>query len=381
MEETRRTPRTTVKRMAKRAAYDREAIHSILDRSLVCHVGFVGADGTPSVLPTLHARIGDRLYLHGSAASHMLRTAAAGAEICVTATMIDGLVLARSAFHHSVNYRSAVIFGRAMRVDDMAQKLAAMRALVEHAAPGRWEGTRAPNEKEIAVTLILELPIEEASAKIRAGGPIDDEADYSLPHWAGVIPLRLGAATAAADPRLDPSIPLPPHVFEYRAPDERAPGRAHDGAPFEQRVGEFLITTDISRLDLNVIHPFLTHSYWAAGVPRPVVARALKNSLCFGLYDEHSQIGLLRVVSDYATFAYVADVFVLEEYRGRGLSKALMAAALAHPHLQGLRRWTLATRDAHGLYRKFGFETPPCPDRLMERAGLEVYRPRSADAK
>ncbi|MGC1677233.1 MAG: GNAT family N-acetyltransferase [Candidatus Binataceae bacterium] len=380
MEEMRRTPRTIVKRMAKRAAYDRETIYSILDRALVCHVGFV-ADGAPSVLPTLHARIDDRLYLHGSAASHMLRTAADGAEICVTVTMIDGLVLARSAFHHSVNYRSAVIFGRAARVEERKQKLAAMRALVEHVAPGRWAGTRAPNEKEIAGTLILELPIEETSAKVRTGGPIDDEADYALPFWAGVIPLALAAFAPIADPRMGGSISIPPHVFDYRTPDERAPGLAHDGAPFEQRVGGFLVTTDVSRLDLNVIHRFLTGSYWAAEIPRHVVARALKNSLCFGLYDCDEQIGLARVVTDYATFAYVADVFVLEGYRGRGLSKALMAAALAHPHLQGLRRWTLATRDAHGLYRKFGFETPPFPDRLMERADLEVYRRRSADAK
>jgi len=380
MEETQRTPRTTVKRMAKRAVYDREVIHSILDRALVCHVGFV-ADGAPSVLPTLHARIGDRLYLHGSAASHMLRTAAGSAEICVTVTMIDGLVLARSAFHHSVNYRSAVIFGRANRVEDREQKLAAMRALVEHVAPGRWDGTRAPNDKEIAGTLILELPIEETSAKIRTGGPIDDEADYALPFWAGVIPLTLAAATPVADPRMNGTIELPPHVFEYRTPDERAPGLAHDGAPFEQRAGEFLITTDVSRLDLNVTHDFLTQSYWAANIPRQVVARALKNSLCFGLYDDERQIGLARVVSDYATFAYVADVFVLEKYRGRGLSKALMAATMAHPHLQSLRRWTLATRDAHALYRKFGFETPQLPDRMMERADLEVYQRRSADAK
>ncbi len=208
MEEPRRTPRTTVKRMAKRAAYDLEVIHSILDRALVCHVGFV-AGGAPSVLPTLHARIEDRLFLHGSAASHMLRTAAEGAEICVTVTMIDGLVLARSAFHHSVNYRSAVIFGRAQRVDDRERKLAAMRALVEHVAPGRWAGTRAPNEKEISGTLILELPIEETSAKIRTGGPIDDEADYALPFWAGVIPLTLAASTPIADPRMDRSIEMP----------------------------------------------------------------------------------------------------------------------------------------------------------------------------
>ena len=379
-EEMRRTPRTTVKRMYKRGTYYRDVIHAILDRALVCHVGFVSG-GAPSVLPTLHARIGDRLYLHGSAASHMLRTAAAGAEICVTVTMIDGLVLARSAFHHSVNYRSAVIFGRATRVEDRATKVAAMRALVEHVAPGRWAGTRAPNDDEIARTLILELPITEASAKIRTGGPIDDETDYALPHWAGVIALTLTASAPVADPKLEPSIPIPPHVFEYRTPDQRAPGLAHDGAPFEQRYGEFLITTDTSRLDLSGTHRFLSRSYWAADIPREVVARALNNSLCFGLYDGEKQIGMARVISDYATFAYVADMFVLEQYRGRGLSKALMTAAMSHPHLQGLRRWTLATRDAHGLYRKFGFDTPEFPDRLMERADLEIYQRQSTGPK
>ena len=228
MEEIKPTPRTTVKRMRKRGSYDREVIHAILDRSLVCHVGVV-IDGAPRVLPTLHARIEDRVYIHGAASNRMLRAAAAGTEICLTATLIDGLVMARSAFHHSVNYRSAVIFGVATEVTDPERKLAAMRALVEHIAPGRWEASRQPNPKELAVTSILELLITEVSAKVRTGGPLDDEEDYALPHWAGVIPLQVLALPPIADARLTASIAMPTHIAEYRHADERDDDSAHRG--------------------------------------------------------------------------------------------------------------------------------------------------------
>ncbi|HXN87641.1 MAG TPA: GNAT family N-acetyltransferase [Candidatus Binataceae bacterium] len=381
MEELRPTPRTTVNRMRKRAVYDREVIHAILDRSIICHVGFV-ADGTPRVLPTLHARIGDKVYIHGAATNHMLKTAGKGAEICLTATLIDGLVMARSAFHHSVNYRSAVIFGIATEVTDREDKLAAMRALVEHIAPGRWDGSRTPSPKEIAATSILELPINEASAKVRTGGPLDDEEDYALPHWAGVIPLRTEAKLPIPDARLNARIVMPAHISEYRAPDARDFGVAHDGAPFERTVDGFLISTDTTRLDLGVIHRFLsTQSYWAEGIPRELVARAITNSLCFGIYRDAKQVGFARVVTDYATYAYLADVFVVEPHRGRGLSKALMEAVMAHPHLQGLRRFTLGTLDAHGLYRKFGFATPSNPERWMERADPDIYKHLDGIAK
>ncbi|HVN29439.1 MAG TPA: pyridoxamine 5'-phosphate oxidase family protein, partial [Candidatus Binataceae bacterium] len=263
MEELKPTPRTTINRMRKRGTYDREVIHAILDRSLVCHVGVV-VEGTPRVLPTLHARLDDSVFIHGAASNRMIRTAAGGVEVCLTATLIDGLVMARSAFHHSVNYRSAVIFGVAHEVEDPHRKLAAMRALVEHIAPGRWENSRQPNPKELAATSILELPINEASAKVRTGGPLDDEEDYALPVWAGVIPLRSQAMLPVADPMLNPAVAIPPHISEYRAPDARESGSAHDGTPFERNVDGFLISTDTARLDLDVIHDFLANkSYWA----------------------------------------------------------------------------------------------------------------------
>ncbi|MDO8432353.1 MAG: pyridoxamine 5'-phosphate oxidase family protein [Candidatus Binatus sp.] len=218
--EVRATPRTRVKRLPKRAAYDRASINSILDNALVCHVGFA-LDGQPYVIPTLHARIGETLYIHGSAASRLLGAAAAGAPICVTVTHIDGLVLARSAFHHSVNYRSAVILGAASLVTGEASKLAAMRGLIDHVAPGRWEHIRQPNSKELAATSVLSIPITEASAKIRTGPAIDDEADYALPIWAGEISLAISARAPIADARVAQSISMPPHVREYRLPGAR----------------------------------------------------------------------------------------------------------------------------------------------------------------
>ncbi len=185
------TPRTTVRRLPARADYEADTIAAILDEGLVCHVGFA-VDGQPWVIPTTYARIEQTLYLHGAAANHMLRTLATGIEVCVTVTLLDGLVLARSAFHHSMNYRSVVIFGLAERVEDEAEKAAAFSAFLERVAPGRSAaGIRMPSESEARKTLVLRLPLTEASAKIRTGGPIDDEDDYELPVWAGVVPLRL----------------------------------------------------------------------------------------------------------------------------------------------------------------------------------------------
>jgi nitroimidazol reductase NimA-like FMN-containing flavoprotein (pyridoxamine 5'-phosphate oxidase superfamily) len=197
------TERTTLKRLPNRGSHERATIQAILDEALSCHVGFV-VDGQPFVLPTIHGRIGERLYLHGSAASRMLRTLSDGVPVCVTASLIDGLVLARSAFHHSMNYRSVVVLGTARPVVDPVEKLEALRAIVEHVVPGRWDEARQPSEKEMKATLVLGLPLAEASAKTRTGPPLDDEEDYNLPCWAGEIPIRLAALDPVPDPRLAP---------------------------------------------------------------------------------------------------------------------------------------------------------------------------------
>jgi hypothetical protein len=200
------TPRTTLARLPARGSHDKATIAAILDEALFCHVGFV-VDGQPYVIPTIHARVAETLYLHGSAASRMLRTLAGGVPACVTASLVDGLVLARSAFHHSMNYRSVVVLGTARPVEATDAKRAALRAIVEHVAPGRWDETRPPSEKEMKATLVLALSLDEASAKVRTGPPLDDEEDYGLPCWAGEVPLRLTARDPVPDPRLAPGTP------------------------------------------------------------------------------------------------------------------------------------------------------------------------------
>lgn len=212
-----RGERTRLRRLPQRGSYERASIDPILDEALFCHVGFV-ADGQPFVIPTIHARVEDRLYLHGSAASRMLRGLEKGLPVCVTVSLIDGLVLARSAFHHSMNYRSVVVLGTAHAVADPAEKLMALRAIVEHVAAGRWDEVREPNERELNATLVVRVPLEEASAKVRTGPPIDDEDDYALPCWAGVIPLRLTTLPAVGDPRLASGTPLSASVTRYRRP-------------------------------------------------------------------------------------------------------------------------------------------------------------------
>ena len=200
--------RTRVRRIPARAAYDSEQINAILDEALVCHVGLVSGE-QPFVIPTIHLRLGDELFIHGSAASRMLEHGCAGARLCVTVTLVDGIVLARSAFHHSMNYRSVVVLAAARVVSDREEKLRVLSALVNRFSPGRSDHVRGPNESELKATLLLALPISEASAKIRSGGPVDDDEDLSLPVWAGVVPIQLGM--------------LPAEVAEPIAPGEQAP--------------------------------------------------------------------------------------------------------------------------------------------------------------
>jgi len=214
MSEFTPTERTQVKRLPKRGHYDRETVYAILDAGFVCHVGF-NADGQPYVIPTNYGRAGDTLYLHGSAVSRMLRTLSGGVPVCVTVTHVDGLVLARSAFHHSVNYRSVVILGTALLVEDPAEKMEALRVFTEHVLMGRWDDIRQPTEQELKGTMVLALPLEEVSAKVRTGGPVDDEADYALPVWAGVLPLETVAQPPQPDARLKSGTPLPAYLKNY----------------------------------------------------------------------------------------------------------------------------------------------------------------------
>jgi uncharacterized protein len=206
--------RTRVVREPHRGIYDRATAYKILDEGLICHIGFA-VDGQPFVIPTGYGRAGDNLYVHGSAASRMLRNLDQGLPICFTVTLLDGLVLARSIFNHSMNYRSVVVLGTAVAVKDPEEKLQALRAISEHIVPGRWAESRQPNEKELKATLVMRLPISEFSAKVRQGPPIDDEEDYQFPTWAGVIPFQMVAGPPLPDPKLDSKYKVPEYVEHY----------------------------------------------------------------------------------------------------------------------------------------------------------------------
>jgi hypothetical protein len=208
------TPRTRLVREADRAVYDRAAAYRILDEGFLCHAGFV-VDGQPFVIPTSYGRKDDSLYIHGSAASRMLRQMKESVPVCITVTLLDGLVLARSMFNHSMNYRSVVILGKATLVDDPAEKIEALRLLSEHIVPGRWADSRQPNERELKATSVLRVPIEEFSAKVRQGPVVDDEEDYSFPTWAGVVPLEMVAGAPIDDARLQPGQTVPKYALHY----------------------------------------------------------------------------------------------------------------------------------------------------------------------
>ncbi len=211
------TQRTTLKRLPKRGVYDRQLVYGILDEGFICHVGFA-MEGQQFVIPTGYARVDDRLFIHGSQVSRMLRVLSSGIDVCVTVTLVDGLVLARSAFHHSVNYRSVVIFGHAVKVEEREAKLAALFAFSEQVIPGRWNDVRQPTEQELRATTVLSLPLVEVSAKVRTGPPIDDDEDYALNVWAGVVPLKLVAGAPLPDPRLPADIEVPTYTRNYARP-------------------------------------------------------------------------------------------------------------------------------------------------------------------
>ena len=215
MDEIRPTERTTLRRKPERAVYQRDAVYRILDEALFCHVAYV-ADSSPVVVPTIHARLGDVLYLHGSAASRTMRRLKIGSEVCVAVTILDGLVLARSGFNHSMNYRSVIAFGRVREVMEGEEKRRALDALVDHIVDGRSSDARKPDDTELKQTTVLAMDLEEASAKVRTGPPKDDEDDYELPVWAGVLPMRIVAGEPVDDPHLSPGLVAPENVRSYR---------------------------------------------------------------------------------------------------------------------------------------------------------------------
>jgi GNAT superfamily N-acetyltransferase len=283
-------------------------------------------------------------------------------EVCVVATRVDGLVLARSAFHHSMNYRSAVVFGRLTEVEVHTEKRAALDAIVEHALPGRAGECRPATEAELRATRVVALSLTEASVKIRSGGPIDDEDDLRLPHWAGVLPLVESTTTPEPDPKHPVGTPTPPPsvlAARLRRAPRLVPVWSHADVTF---------SGEAARLDLPRLLGWLRdESYWATDLTADTLMRAVVGSYTLAAYaPDGEMVAFGRLVTDSATFAWLADVFVHRDHRGRGIGKALVRNLVDHPQFAGLRRVMLGTRDAHGLYTPMGFA--PVPDgRMMQR--------------
>jgi nitroimidazol reductase NimA-like FMN-containing flavoprotein (pyridoxamine 5'-phosphate oxidase superfamily)/GNAT superfamily N-acetyltransferase len=355
------TPRTTLKRHPERGSHDRALVNAILDEALVCHVGVV-VDGAPRVLPTAHARVGDVVYMHGARANRIFGAVASGAPACVTVTLLDGIVFARTWFHHSMNYRCAVLHGAGSEVTAPDEKLAALAALVDKAAPGRTRESREPTPAELTSTLVVRFPVDEASAKVRVGPPLDSPEQLADDTWAGVLPLRLAALPAQDDVQLRDGI-APSAVVEDRA--RTLPPGAEP--PYEQTRDGYTVSTDPRRIDFALVARFLAEdSYWARGMDVHHHRLALGHSVCFGLYGDGGQLGFARVMTDYGRFALLADVFVTPAARGKGLGKWLVSCVLEHPELAKVPRWMLGTADAHGLYERFGFVRAE-PGRFMIR--------------
>jgi uncharacterized protein len=350
------TQRTILKRLPKRGVFDRQKIYEILDEGLVCHLGF-SIDAHPFVIPTGYGRLNDDLFIHGSAASRTLRTLAGRVEVCVTVTIIDGLVLARSAFHHSMNYRSVIIFGRAVIVEEPAKKMRALRAFSDHIVPHRWDHVRGPNDSELKKTLVLRLPLAEASAKIRTGPPLDDESDYDLPIWAGEIPLRLAAQTPVPDPRLSPEVAVPSYVESYLGYSKRSPPTdvmiRRAGSQDAAAVASILEKAFVEYRELY------TEKGYAATVltAEDVKARMAEGPIWVAL-DSAQIVGTVAAVAKDEGL-YLRSMAIVPEARGKRIGKLLLKQverfAVTHGHKEMTLNTTPFLSRAIALYEHFGF--------------------------
>lgn len=353
MDRFSQTERTALKRLPKRGVFERESIYAILDEAFICHVGFVTNNG-PVVIPTGYGRSGDDLFIHGSAASRMLRTLAKSVEVCVTITILDGLVLARSAFHHSMNYRSVVIFGAASPVEDIKEKLQALRVISDNIIPERWEDVREPNEQELRKTLVLRLPLKEASAKIRTGPPLDDEPDYELPIWAGELPLRLVALSAVPDPRLPRTIDVPKYVETYT--------KARNGEVRVRRAepgDAAAIAATLEESFLEYRELYTPEGYAATVIPADEVRVRMSEGPMWLAVENAQIIGTVAAISK-GEVLHVRGMGIVPTARGKKIGELLLKHVEEFARRQGKTRMTLSTTPflarAIRLYENFGFE-------------------------
>ena len=348
------TDRTSLKRLPKRGVFEREPVYAILDDAFICHVGFVTNNG-PVVIPTGYGRSGDNLFIHGSAASRMLRTLAKSVEVCVTITILDGLVLARSAFHHSMNYRSVIIFGAASPVEDIDQKLQALRVISDNIIPERWEDVREPNEQELRKTLVLRLPLKEASAKIRTGPPLDDEPDYELPIWAGEIPLRLVALSAVSDPRLRKTIDVPHYLETYT--------KARNGEIHVRRAkpGDApAIAATLAESFIEYRELYTPEGYAATVVAADQVKVRMSEGPIWVAVENAQIVGTVAAISKGEAL-YVRGMGIVPTARGKRIGRLLLEQVENFARTRHHAKMTLNTTPflcrAIALYRRFGFET------------------------
>jgi nitroimidazol reductase NimA-like FMN-containing flavoprotein (pyridoxamine 5'-phosphate oxidase superfamily)/GNAT superfamily N-acetyltransferase len=354
MDRFSQTDRTTLKRLPKRGVFERESVYAILDEAFICHVGFVTNNG-PVVIPTGYGRSGDDLFIHGSAASRMLRTLATSVEVCVTITILDGLVLARSAFHHSMNYRSVVIFGAASPVEDIDEKLQALRVISDNIIPERWEDVREPNDQELRKTLVLRLPLREASAKIRRGSPLDDEPDYELPIWAGEIPLRLVALSAVPDPRLPTTIDVPHYVETYT---KARNGEVHVRRAEPGDASAIAATLEESFIEYREL--YTPEGYAATVIPADKVRVRMSEGAMWVAVENAQIVGTVAAVSKGEAL-HVRGMGIVPAARGKRIGRLLLeqveSFARTHHHAKMTLNTTLFLCRAIALYRRFGFET------------------------
>lgn len=342
----------TQPRYKGRAVRDSAAIAAIIDASLIAHVAYVTGDGVAQCLPMAFGRREETLYLHGAVANAHLH-ALVDKRCSVTFTLLDGLVMARSAYHHSMNYRCAVAIGNARLVVEREEKVAALEAVLNHACPGRSAECIGMTDAELRGTKVLAIDVTEAVAKRRQGPPLDEAADVEADSvFSGVVNLELRATGVTRDPTMKRQHAVPRSVAEF----------AHrHGGPLirEEQRGELLLSSDPSRVDHEWLHQMLSEqSYWAAGITKERLEQSLEPALLFGAYIDGRQVASTRVLTDVARIGYIGDVFVDEACRGKGYGKALIEFVLQHPSLRACERLMLATRDAQSLYAKFGFTTP-----------------------
>lgn len=342
----------TQPRYKPRVLRDADAITAIIDASLIAHVAYVTPDGVAQCLPMAFGRRGETIYLHGAVANAHLG-ASLERRFSLTFTLLDGLVMARSAYHHSMNYRCAVVVGNARLVTDPEEKAAGLNAVLEHACPGRSAECIGMTEAELRATKVVAIDVTEAVAKRRHGAPLDETVDVEADAvFSGVVDLELRAVGITRDPTMRHAHPVPASVAAY--------AKRH-GSPtiVEAERGELLLSSDPSRIDRAWLHRVLSEqSYWARAIGRERLETSLQHALVFGAYIAGQQVGFARVVTDGARIGYIGDVFIDATWRGRGFGKTLIDFVLAHPTLRACERLMLGTRDAHGLYAKFGFTTP-----------------------